>query len=92
MTFGNDKIITTKGWRPSFGISEGEITKILRIPVRVIEKSMKIIENSGENKEKTDLMNQIEEYRNYSQALKTKINSLFTQKTFYPGQKLVTEG
>ena len=37
MTFGNDKIITNKGFRPSFGIAEGEITKVLEIPVKVIE-------------------------------------------------------
>ena len=37
MTFGNEKIITNKGFRPSFGIAEGEIVKILEIPVKVVE-------------------------------------------------------
>ena len=39
-TFGNDKIITNKGFRPSFGMAEGELTKVLCIPLKLIEYSI----------------------------------------------------
>jgi hypothetical protein len=35
--FGNDKLITNKGFRPSFALSEGIITVVLVIPVAKIE-------------------------------------------------------
>lgn len=40
LTFGNDKIITNKAFRPSFGVAEGELTKVLGIPLKLIEQSI----------------------------------------------------
>mmetsp|Transcript_22935 Transcript_22935/g.35342 ORF Transcript_22935/g.35342 Transcript_22935/m.35342 type:complete len:133 (+) Transcript_22935:371-769(+) len=51
-TFGNDKIITSKNFRPSFAMAQGEMTLVLTIPVQVIDASLKLISNSGENLEK----------------------------------------
>ena len=85
MTFGNAKIITNKAFRPSYGIAEGQETKVLRMPVKVIEQSIQVLANSGENKEKSDFFNQFQWYVNYSAALRTKFNNMFTKKTFYPG-------
>lgn len=36
-TFGNNKILTSKSWRPSFVLGIGEQIKIICIPVTVIE-------------------------------------------------------
>lgn len=64
-TFGNDKVITNKGFRPSFGIAEGETTKILSIPLKTIERAIHIIANSGENKEKFEFFKRFPWYANY---------------------------
>ena len=52
--FGNNKVLTGRSYKPSFGMAEGVLTKVVGIPVRLIEKSIHIIANSGENKEKFD--------------------------------------
>ena len=36
LTFGNDKILTSKGFRPSYGIAQGKVTKIVKIPLKNI--------------------------------------------------------
>jgi hypothetical protein len=56
MTFGNDKILTSKNFRPSFVLSLSLNTVIVSISVKDIEDSIKRIANSGENKEKTEFM------------------------------------
>ena len=48
-TFGNDKIITHKGFRPSYGIAEGQDVQVLVIPLKCIEDCIKKLANSGEN-------------------------------------------
>jgi len=48
-TFGNDKILTTKSYRPSYGIAIGDKTIILGITLKEIDKSIKIISSTGEN-------------------------------------------
>jgi len=92
ITFGNDKIITTKGFRPSFGIAIGDQTQILSIPVKSIEDGVKYLANSGENKEKTEFMRRFAWFHNFTQSLKTKFNNVIEKKTFYPGAKLIKEG
>ena len=56
MTFGNDKILTSKNFRPSFVLSLSLNTVIVSISAKDIEDSIKRIANSGENKEKTEFM------------------------------------
>ena len=85
MTFGNDKVITQKGFRPSYGIAEGENTKILSIPVKLIEHAIHNIANTGENKEKADFFKQFDGYASISQAMRAKYYSAFKKYTFYPG-------
>lgn len=91
-TFGNDKIMTTKGFRPSIGMAIGQTTQIISIPVRVIEEGIKKLANSGENKEKTDFMRNFDWFDNFTQSLKTKYNNVIKKVVFYPGSKLITEG
>ena len=92
MTFGNDKIITNKNFRPSFGIAEGDHVKVVGIPIKSIEKSVHIIANTGENKEKFDFFKKFPWYDNYTQSMRSKYNNSFKKITFYPGQKLISEG
>lgn len=91
-SFGNDKIITSRGFRPSYAISVGPSTKVLEIPVRVIEDAIKKLANTGENKEKTDFMKHFIWFSNFTQSLKTKFNNCINQVTFYPGSKIISEG
>ena len=65
-SFGNDKIITSKGFRPSYAISVGPSTKVLEIPVRIIEDAIKKLANTGENKEKTDFMKHFQWFSNFT--------------------------
>ena len=39
-TFGNDKILTTESYRPSYGIAIGDKTIVLGIPLKEIDKSI----------------------------------------------------
>ena len=55
-TFGNDKILTSKNFRPSFVLSLSEKTVIVSVAVKDIEDTIKKLANSGENKEKTEFM------------------------------------
>ena len=57
-SFGNDKDITGKLFKPAFAVSEGLVTKVLAIPVSVIEHATHIIATTGENKEKFDFFSQ----------------------------------
>ena len=52
-TFGNNRILTSKAWRPSYVLAVGEITQVLLIPVSLLEKALKHIANSGPNLIKT---------------------------------------
>lgn len=92
MTFGNDKIVTTKGFRPSFGMTAALDTRILSVNTRIIEEAIKKLANSGENKEKTDFMKRFDWFESFTQSLKTKFNNVITKQTFYPGTKIITEG
>lgn len=53
-TFGNDKTLTGKNYRPSYAIAAAPETVVVTIPVRVIEDAIKKLANTGENKKKTD--------------------------------------
>lgn len=55
-TFGNDRILTSKNFRPSYVLSLSEKTVIVSILAKDIEDSIKKLSNSGENKEKTEFM------------------------------------
>lgn len=92
LTYGNDKVVTGRNYRPSFAMSVGESTKILEIPFRVIEEAVKKLANTGENKEKTDFMKRFPWFSNFTQSLKTKFNNCLTKKIFYPGARLIEEG
>jgi hypothetical protein len=92
MTYGNDKVVTARNYRPSFGMSCGEDVRILEIPFKIIEEAVKKLANTGENKEKTDFMKKFYWFSNFTQSLKTKFNNCLTKKVFYPGAKLIEEG
>ena len=92
LTFGNDKVVTARNYRPSFGMSCSETAVILEIPFKIIEEAVKKLSNTGENKEKTDFMKKFQWFSNFTQSLKTKINNCLTKKVFYPGAKLIVEG
>ena len=91
-TFGNDKIITSKNFRPSYAIAVGKETKILSMPLRVVDEAIKKLANTGENKEKSDFFKHYDWFYNFTQSLKTKFNNLVTKKVFYPGSYLFKEG
>lgn len=75
LTFGNDKVVTARNYRPSFALSSGESTVVLEIPFRVVEDAVKKLANTGENKEKTDFMKRFPWFSNFTQSLKTKFNN-----------------
>ena len=92
LTFGNDKIITSKNFRPSYAISISKDTKIISMPIRVVDEAIKKIANTGENKEKSDFFKHYDWFYNFTQSLKTKFNNLITKKVFYPGSLIFKEG
>ena len=92
VTFGNDKIVTSRNYRPAYVMSISNETTILTIPVKCLEDSVKKLANSGENKEKTDFFNRFKWFDNFTQSLKTKFNNCTTKKIFYPGATLIREG
>jgi len=55
--FGNSKILTLKRYRPVYCLAQGNITKVLSIPLHVVEIAIKNVSNTGENKEKTEFFN-----------------------------------
>ena len=61
--FGNHKIITHRRFRPQIAISMGYHSKILQIPLEEVEKSLRIIGNSGENKEKLHFFEKFDWYK-----------------------------
>ena len=65
-TFGNDKLISHKGFRPSYGMSEGEDVQVLAIPLRTIEILIKKLANTGENLEKCNFFKQFAWYDNFT--------------------------
>lgn len=91
-TFGNDKILSGKNFRPSFVVSTSPDTAILSFSVRVIEDAIKKLSNTGENKEKTDFFRHFVWFDNFTQSMKTKFNNCVHKKVFYPGAKLIKEG
>ena len=91
-TFGNDKTLSGRNFRPSFALTAAAETVIVTIPVRIIEDAIKKLANTGENKEKTDFFKKFYWFDNFTQSLKTKFNNCATKKTFYPGAKLIAEG
>ena len=90
-TYGNDKLISQKGFRPSHGMSEGEDVQVLAIPLKTIEGLIKKLANSGPNQEKMTFFKQFEWYDYFTQSLKTKFNGCIEKKVFYPGAKIVNE-
>ena len=90
--FGNDKIFTTKNFRPSYALGMGDKTVILSFPLQVIEDTVKKLSNTGENKEKTDFFRHFDWFDNFTQSMKTKFNDVVHKETFYPGAKLIAEG
>ena len=91
-TFGNDKVITHKGFRPSYGIAEGQEIQVLVIPLKGIEDGIKKLANSGENLEKSQFFKQFPWFNEWTNALRTKFNSNMKKRVFYPGQTLIKEG
>ena len=57
-TFGNDKLVSGRNFRPSFVLSSAPETVIVAVPTRVLEEAIKKLANTGENKEKTDFFRQ----------------------------------
>jgi len=90
--FGNDKIFTTKNFRPSYALAVGQSTVILSFPLDVIADAVKRLANTGENKEKTDFFRSFPWFDNFTQSMKTKFNNVVHKETFYPGAKLIEEG
>ena len=66
LTFGNDKIVTGKNYRPSFALSVSPETLVVAIPVKVVEDVVKRLSNSGENKEKTDFFAHFNWFENFT--------------------------
>jgi hypothetical protein len=66
LTFGNDKVISGKKFRPSFALSMGQETQILEIPCKVLEEAIRLLANTGENKEKTDFMKEFIWFYNFT--------------------------
>ena len=102
-TFGNDKLLSGKNFRPSFVRAIGNYhdveddTKVhhvcvLAMPMKVIEETLKKLSNTGENKEKTDFFTHYKWFDNFTQSLKTKFNNCCHKKDFYPGAKIIQEG
>lgn len=91
-TFGNNKILTNKGFRPSYAVAEGELTKIILMPLKVIQDAIVMISNSGENKIKSEFFKQLPWFEAFGQSYKTKFNNAVTMKTFYPKQVIIEEG
>lgn len=91
-TFGNDKIVTGRNYRPSFAVSVSSKTIIVTIPIRLLEDLVKKLANSGENKEKTDFFSHFKWFENFTQSLKTKFNNCARKRTFYPGAVIIKEG
>ena len=90
--FGNDKIFTTKNFRPSYALAVGQDTVILSFPLQVIEDTVKKLANTGENKEKTDFFRHFDWFDNFTQSMKTKFNNVVHKETFHPGMRLIEEG
>lgn len=91
-TFGNDKILTGKNFRPSFVVSATPDTVILQFCVKIVEDTIKILSNTGENKEKTDFFKNFDWFDNFTQSNKTKFNNVIKKEIFYPGAKIIAEG
>lgn len=66
LTFGNDKIITGKNFRPSYALSISDQTLILSMPLRVLDEVIKKLANTGENKEKTDFFKHYDWFYNFT--------------------------
>lgn len=90
--FGNDKIFTAKNFRPSYVVSASENTVILKFCVKIVEDTIKILSNTGENKEKTDFFKEFLWFDNFTQSMKTKFNNVVHKEIFYPGAKIIAEG
>ena len=91
-TFGNDKVVSGKSFRPSYALALGGETCVVHIPLRCIEETIKKLANTGENKEKMDFFRQFAWYDNFTQSLKTKVNNCMTKRVFYPGSQIIREG
>lgn len=66
VTFGNDKTLTGRNFRPSFALAAAPETVIVSIPVRVIEDAIKKLANTGENKKKTDFFKKFQWFDNFT--------------------------
>jgi len=64
--FGNDKILSSKNFRPSYVVSGAPDTVILKFCVKIIEDTIKILANTGENKEKTDFFKEFLWFDNFT--------------------------
>ena len=76
-TFGNDKLISGKNFRPSFARAIGNYHDVeddtrvhhicvLAMPMKVIEETLKKLSNTGENKEKTDFLTHFKWFDNFT--------------------------
>ena len=91
-TFGNDKLITGKGYRPSFALAQGITTSVLIIPVHKIEDCIHKIANSGENLIKSNFFKKFDWFAGWSAAKRTKLLEHVSKVDFYRGNRIITEG
>ena len=65
-TFGNDKILSARNFRPSYVVSVSEDAVVLKFCVKIVEDTIKILANTGENKEKTDFFKEFLWFDNFT--------------------------
>lgn len=65
-TFGNDKILSARNFRPSYVVSAATDTVVLKFCVKIVEDTIKILANTGENKEKTDFFKEFLWFDNFT--------------------------
>jgi hypothetical protein len=65
-SFGNDKLVSNRSFRPSFVISITSETVVVAIPIKIIEETIKKMSNTGENKEKIDFFRHFDWYDNFT--------------------------
>lgn len=73
-------------------MSSAPETVIVVVPLGGLDEAIKKLADTEENKEQTNFFRKFQWFENFTSSLKTKFNDCVTQKTFYPGGKLIVEG
>ena len=84
-TFADDENIGNYKWKPLYALAVGEKTMVLGIPLKVIEKALLALMDSGDSKEKWKFFSQFEWYKAYSAHYRAKFNDVVQKAVFYPG-------